>query len=690
MVWLTRIAIAPQLVLAELCDERGAEGQSISSASLVAITSSMAAETFDAIPECKRGRRRWRRSGMLAVTMPDILAIVSKAIFEKEAKHLGLGDVWPTAAYVSTNAGLSPLALGGRLFLVTVRPEFELWLVAVLEQPQTSRGAWRAATNTRPITNLTRLIPRITFANGKGLVRDAKLGMSLQSPRELSAATSTLIGGAAAASTPASKTPAQADTNKPEIVGAKPSTRVARAPPAKSSSANTEPARSAGVPQEKRWNAATSNWELGETDEHGCRQGTWLSWREDGTKCGETPYVDHDIHGLDRRFHPDGTVASEGRWERGILHDQVFFATANPTDQLSVRQGGSVTVRTEFVSDASGRANASIRFFDKDGRQRDSSGALVPEERPAGVPETARWFSTGSIAAPDGSTAGWVDGQTTRERNLKRGVWRWWSKKGELLFTAVMTDTGKVLHRVKPGADEAEREIEAFVADPEDNASSVAGSWTPYLHERLRARLATAPPSLLREYIAILHEETEIHEHLWTHTISRPREIVELVEDWEARTPRNARDVEAWFIFGAGARSALELRDRERTERWWKRFLAIPTPTQKPENSSAVTSLVADFGKSGLVRKEIEAWLSGKAEKNHRAIATRLSTSKTFASVDDAELAELVSARAGARPCRVMVRDRKTCEAWLVDDDGQSHYWKGDVLERFEVAKKLR
>ena len=39
--------------------------------------------------------------------------------------------------YVSANKGLEPLADGGRLYLVTVRPPNEaLWLVAVLEQPK--------------------------------------------------------------------------------------------------------------------------------------------------------------------------------------------------------------------------------------------------------------------------------------------------------------------------------------------------------------------------------------------------------------------------------------------------------------------------------------------------------------------------------------------------------------------------
>src|SRR5438874_2058210 len=61
--------------------------------------------------------------------MPSVLAIVSKAIFERDAKVGGklpaLGAVVPLDRYVSKNKGLAPLSEGGALFLVTVRPPDE-------------------------------------------------------------------------------------------------------------------------------------------------------------------------------------------------------------------------------------------------------------------------------------------------------------------------------------------------------------------------------------------------------------------------------------------------------------------------------------------------------------------------------------------------------------------------------------
>lgn len=628
--------------------------------------------------------------------MPDVLAIVSKAVFEKDAKGLDVGDVWPTAAYVSTHAALEPLGEGGRLFLVTVRPGALLWLVGVLDHPRASKGAWRASPNTTPITDLTKLIPKIVFGNGKGLVRDDKLGMSLQTPRTLPPNTAALIAGPSASKATATPAATKAAATKPTATTRATAKPTASNSPKKTAASKTPNKTAANVTEKTEpgnptrppappgvadaiWNAADESWERGHTDEMGCRQGVWGAWREDGSKRGETPYVDHDVHGINRRYHPDGSIASEARWERGILRDTTFFSTTSATDEPNLRQGGDVTVRAEFISDPTGRTNVTIRFYDREGRLRDAHGVLVPP-RPANVPETARWFSAGSVASPDGTPGGWVDGPTIRERNVKCGLWRWWSNAGEQIYAEVMTPSGKLQHRISRDKDEVQIEIDQFVADAHKRRFYLAMHWTPFLHERLRARLATEPASLVREYISVLDKDLEVYEFVWSRKISRPREIIELVEDWEARSPRDASDVDAWFILGSGARSAFEIRDRKRTERWWTRFLAITPPKKRPENTYAFNNFDAELGKSGEIRKGIEAWLSGKASKAGDATAKKLANPTTFKSVEDAELEELVSARAGARPCRVQLRNAATCEAWLVDEDGQSHYWKGEGL----------
>jgi hypothetical protein len=131
--------------------------------------------------------------------MADILAIVSKAVFQKEAGSLKPGKIWPMDTYASTNKALSPLGSGGRLFLVTVRPPSDiLWLVAVLENPQMGGKGWKSGRNRVPITDITALIPRLRFANNKGInATPGTLGMSLQTPRVLDAASAALLDGAA-------------------------------------------------------------------------------------------------------------------------------------------------------------------------------------------------------------------------------------------------------------------------------------------------------------------------------------------------------------------------------------------------------------------------------------------------------------------------------------------------------------
>jgi uncharacterized protein (TIGR02996 family) len=118
--------------------------------------------------------------------MASILAIVSKAVFNKEARGLGLGDVYPTSLYRSQNRGLAGLAEGGDLYLATVRPGDVLWLVAVLKSPEQTDNGWQAAANARPIEDISALMPRFVFTTGKGIAAaPGKLGMSLQTPRTL-------------------------------------------------------------------------------------------------------------------------------------------------------------------------------------------------------------------------------------------------------------------------------------------------------------------------------------------------------------------------------------------------------------------------------------------------------------------------------------------------------------------------
>jgi hypothetical protein len=133
--------------------------------------------------------------------MPSVLAIVSKAIFEKEARGVGEGDVVPLDRYVSKNKGIAPVGEGGGLFLVTVRPPDErLWLVAVLEAPKFDGESWKAAKNVVPIRDITDVKDKIKFTSGTGIsAKKGALGMSLQTPRVLTGGDVALLRGGAGA-----------------------------------------------------------------------------------------------------------------------------------------------------------------------------------------------------------------------------------------------------------------------------------------------------------------------------------------------------------------------------------------------------------------------------------------------------------------------------------------------------------
>src|SRR5688572_2074990 len=133
-------------------------------------------------------------------SVPDIFAIVSKAVFERDARVKGKlvspGDVWPVDRYNSASKPLQALANGGRIFLVTVRPpKEELWLLGIVDQPKFDGSAWISKTpNTTPVTNISSLRRTIQFESGKGMTQDkGTLGMSLQTPRALAAADVTQI-----------------------------------------------------------------------------------------------------------------------------------------------------------------------------------------------------------------------------------------------------------------------------------------------------------------------------------------------------------------------------------------------------------------------------------------------------------------------------------------------------------------
>ncbi len=160
--------------------------------------------------------------------MTDILAIVSRAVFEKDARQngklLGVGDVWPLDRYNSSHKTFDRLKKGGRIFLVTVRPDEQLWFLGVIEAPSFSGTSWVSSKkNAFAITNVTSLRKTIAFESGKGMSQDkGTLGMSLQTPRVLTQADAAQILAVAGGKTPPPSTfVAAPPPSRPRVIGGK-------------------------------------------------------------------------------------------------------------------------------------------------------------------------------------------------------------------------------------------------------------------------------------------------------------------------------------------------------------------------------------------------------------------------------------------------------------------------------------
>lgn len=133
--------------------------------------------------------------------MASVLALLSKSFFEKHCRIEGrvakAGDVVPLDRYVSASARLKKLLKGGgTLVLVTVRPNEELLLVAILEgaRYRSAKGFVAESPNAITVRKINSTASELTLANGKGLTwKPGRMAMSLQTPRELSESDVTLL-----------------------------------------------------------------------------------------------------------------------------------------------------------------------------------------------------------------------------------------------------------------------------------------------------------------------------------------------------------------------------------------------------------------------------------------------------------------------------------------------------------------
>jgi hypothetical protein len=189
---------------------------------------------------------------------------------------------------------------------------------------------------------------------------------------------------------------------------------------------NTPPRRPTSVPVDARWDhaAAGFEWSHGHVDGDGRRHGRYRSWTRAGALHGECDYDHGVVHGKNITYHPDGAVASEADWVRGVIMDSVFHRCAGPTPEPFAQAVPSVWSVRYCTRD--GKTNYTIRYFAQGGNECGPDGKPLPARAPSVSPD-ARWF-----ADADHGNGRWVEGAIERGTNAQVGRWRWWSAAGVL------------------------------------------------------------------------------------------------------------------------------------------------------------------------------------------------------------------------------------------------------------------
>lgn len=140
------------------------------------------------------------------------------------------------------------------------------------------------------------------------------------------------------------------------------------------------------IPAEARWNEKDKEWELGEKNSQGISVGVWKWWREDGTLCCRTEYIDETGKDISfSRFHQDGTFSWKGVIIQGKnhgIHD--CQKSDNPTTEtvnIQSKQFDPKIYKWRMFFDM-GRQTRSGAFFDKDGNEVSTKGIKKPENLP--------------------------------------------------------------------------------------------------------------------------------------------------------------------------------------------------------------------------------------------------------------------------------------------------------------------
>ncbi len=189
------------------------------------------------------------------------------------------------------------------------------------------------------------------------------------------------------------------------------------------------PERPASVPAEAFWSEDENEWCLPQRDDQGEYHGWVQWWRPDGTLCCKTEYRHGAPHGAFQRFHENGEVSREGRFEQGQLHGTNVFYRSSAATTEKFPQGLGEAVKRAEMDYRMGNIVAA-RCYDEQDRQCMEDGAPFPE-RPKNVPADAHFRKR----EQDGEYR-WVVGSVVDHKDgtiARIGTWRFYTPEGVLV-----------------------------------------------------------------------------------------------------------------------------------------------------------------------------------------------------------------------------------------------------------------
>jgi hypothetical protein len=180
--------------------------------------------------------------------------------------------------------------------------------------------------------------------------------------------------------------------------------------------------RPAGVPEGAVYFPEWDEWGLGQRID-GQPEGDWRGWRSDGTFVEESSWRAGTCHGVKRRYHDDGSLATVSEYDHGVARQTTAYRPANPTREKGFDFDAlPANFHTAtFWFDAHGLAYRQ-EFREADGTEVDVRGRPVPA-RPATVPPEAYYNSENGF---------WVGARWQPVGAAPVGVRRHWDQEGNL------------------------------------------------------------------------------------------------------------------------------------------------------------------------------------------------------------------------------------------------------------------